>query len=108
VSLQVKEIYIEEIGSEYPLFCEFPRVLISHSTLFIDDIFMSRNGMTSQRTGMIEEVNDCAVQLVTGSNQGVPQEQDSLMLLRRQFHVLRSLARCVEMNYLAILVSFLC
>jgi len=52
---------------------------------------------------MIEEVRDCI-----GLNRGVPQEQDSLMLLRRQFHVLRSLARCVEMNYLAILVSFLC
>jgi len=52
---------------------------------------------------MREEVNDCI-----GLNQGVPQEQDSLMLLRRQFHVLRSLARCVDMNYLAILVSFLC
>lgn len=83
--------------------CDFPRVHISHSTLFIDDIFMSRNGMTSQRTGIIEEVSDCI-----GLNQGVPQEQDSLMLLRRQFHVLRSLARCVDMNYLAILVSFLC
>jgi hypothetical protein len=57
---------------------------------------------------MKEEVNDSAVQSVTGLNQGVPQEQDSLLLLRRQFHVLRSLARCVELNYLAILVSFLC
>lgn len=64
---------------------------------------MSRNGMTSQRTGMIEEVSDCI-----GLSQGVPQEQDSLMLLRRQLRVLRSLARCVDMNYLAILVSFLC
>jgi len=52
---------------------------------------------------MIEEIKDCV-----GLNQAVPQEQDSLMLLRRQFHVLRSLARCVDMNYLAILVSFLC
>jgi hypothetical protein len=59
--------------------------------------------MTSQRTGIKEDVNDCI-----GLNQGFPQEQDSLMLLRRQFHVLRSLARCVDMNYLAILVSILC
>jgi len=52
---------------------------------------------------MREEVSECI-----GLNQGVPQEKDSLMLLKRQFRVLRSLARCVDMNYLAILVSFLC
>jgi hypothetical protein len=102
MALQVKEIYVEEIGSEYPLLCDFPRIHISHSALFIDDIFMSRNGMTSLSNGMIEEISDC-----TGLNRGVPPEQDSLMLLRRQFPVLRSLARCVDMNYLAILVSFL-
>ena len=108
LSLQVKEIYIQEIGSEYPLLCSFPQIYITHSTLFIDDMFMSRNGLPSQRTEMTEEISDNAAELVRGLNQGVPQEQGGLMLLRRQFHVLRSLARCVEMNYLAILVSFHC
>jgi hypothetical protein len=106
--LQVKETYVQEIGSEYPLFCSFPRVHITHSTLFIDDIFMSRTGMMSQRTLTADEVSESVLQLVNNLNQRVPQQQNSLMLLRRQFPVLRSLARCVNMNWLAILVCFLC
>lgn len=103
--LQVKETYVQKMGSEYPLFCSFPRIHITHSTLFVDDISMSRTGMMSQRTETVDEVSESVHQLV---NQRQPQQLNGLMLLRRQFPVLRSLARCVDMNWLAILVCFLC
>lgn len=105
--MQVKETYVQKMGSEYPLFCSFPRIHITHSTLFVDDISMSRTGMTSQMTQTVDEVSESVHQLVNNSNQRQPQQQNSLMLLRRQFPVLRSLARCVDMNWLAILVCFL-
>jgi hypothetical protein len=106
--LQVKETYVQKMGSEYPLFCSFPQIHITHSTLFIDDISMSRTGMMSQMTQTVDEVSESVHQLVNNLNQRQPQQQNSLMLLRRQFPVLRSLARCVDMNWLAILVCFLC
>ncbi|KDR17835.1 Midasin, partial [Zootermopsis nevadensis] len=78
-------------------------------TFFIDDIFMSRNGVISQRAGAVERIGESnpqksAVRPMNDFSQ-ISAHQDSLMLLRRQFPVLRSLTRCVDMNWLAILVG---
>lgn len=100
------------MGSEYPVFCGFPRIHMTHSTFFIDDICMSRNGVISQRARILEQISESkpqrrAVQPVIDFSQSSPHQQSNLMLLRRQFPVLRSLARCVDMNWLAVLVCFL-
>lgn len=73
---------------------------------------MSRNGVMSQRVRPLEQISEStphksAMQSANYFSQSLPHQQGSLLLLRKQFPVLRSLARCVDMNWLAILVCFL-
>ncbi|PSN42589.1 Midasin [Blattella germanica] len=93
---KVLGIYRNEFGSQYPLICDFPRIHMTPSTIFIDDTVLSREGRK------VQAIKDDGIPDMI---QGVPQQENNLILLRRQFPALRSLARCINMNWLAILVS---
>ncbi|KAJ4439015.1 hypothetical protein ANN_14971 [Periplaneta americana] len=108
---KVKEIYMEVLGSEFPLMCSFPQIHVTHSTLFIDDICLSRDGLRLQNP---VKFSDSVVMSKSKSDigsgdwcQSLPHEDSNLMLLRKQFPALRSLARCINMNWMVILVCLL-
>ncbi|GLH08476.1 Dynein heavy chain, cytoplasmic [Gryllus bimaculatus] len=84
---KVKEIYREEFGSEYPLSCDVPNVHVTQEAVYLGDEILPR---------IYPDVLSapCPVS-----------PEKSLLLLRQQYPALRSLARCVNMNWMSIIVG---
>ncbi|XP_066999962.2 midasin [Anabrus simplex] len=91
---KVKEIYCEEFGEDYPLCCDTPRVHVARDMVFVGDVALPRNVADKE----IDEPKSVPPPCVC------PPEQQ-LLLLRKQFPTLQSLAKCVNMNWLSILVG---
>lgn len=98
--LKVLEVYAEELGENYPIENRNYGLRVTTTGLLLGDVLLPRMNCTQMYKacqGGDKMSSDILTNIVDRNSQ--------LVVLRSQLPVLRSLAVCVENNWMAILVS---
>lgn len=94
------EVYSEELGENYPLENRIYGLFVTTTGLLLGDVLLPRVNCTQM-------YKSCQIGEKTSSDilRNIVDRNSQLVVLRNQLPVLRSLAVCVENNWMAILVS---